>query len=107
MSKMSDMAQTIEELRSAAAAITDAANWLAQQFNSDAEEAPVTEAQLEKKPELTLEQVRAVLADKSRAGHTAAVRDLLQKYGAAKLSQVDPKHYEALLKDAEVIGNAT
>ena len=107
MSRMSDMAQTIKELRSAAAAITDAANWLAQQFNSDAEEAPITEAQLEKKLELTLEQVRAVLADKSRAGHTAAVRDLLQKYGAAKLSQVDPKHYEALLKDAEVIGNAT
>ena len=107
MSKMSDMAQTIEELRSAAAAITDAANWLAQQFNSDAEETPITEAQPERKPELTLEQVRAVLADKSRAGHTAAVRDLLQKYGAAKLSQVDPKHYEALLKDAEVIGNAT
>lgn len=107
MSKMSDMAQTIEELRSAAAAITDAANWLFQQFNSDAEEAPIPEAQPEKKPELTLEQVRAVLADKSRAGHTAAVRDLLQKYGAAKLSQVDPKHYEALLKDAEVIGNAT
>ena len=107
MSKMSDMAQTIEELRSAAAAITDAANWLAQQFNSDAEEAPITEGQPEKKPELTLEQVRAVLADKSRAGHTAAVRDLLQKYGAAKLSQVDPKHYEALMKDAEVIGNAT
>ena len=107
MSKMSDMAQTIEELRSAAAAITDVANWLSQQFSSDAEEAPITEAQLEKKPELTLEQVRAVLADKSRAGHTAAVRDLLQKYGASKLSQVDPKHYEALLKDAEVIGNAT
>ena len=107
MSRMSDMAQTIEELRSAAAAITDAANWLAQQFNSDAEEAPIPEAQPEKKPELTLEQVRAVLADKSRAGHTAAVRELLQKYGAAKLSQVDPKHYEALMKDAEVIGNAT
>ena len=107
MSRMSDMAQNIEELRSAAAAITDAANWLAQQFNSDAEDAPIPEAQPEKKPELTLEQVRAVLADKSRAGHTAAVRDLLQKYGASKLSQVDPKHYEALLKDAEVIGNAT
>ena len=107
MSKMSDMAQTIEELRSAAAAITDVANWLSQQFSSDAEEAPITEAQPEKKPELTLEQVRAVLADKSRAGHTAAVRELLQKYGATKLSQVDSKHYEALMKDAEVISNAT
>lgn len=89
MSKMSDMAQTIEELRSAAAAITDAANWLSQQFSNDAEEALITEAQPEKKPELTLEQVRAVLADKSCAGHTAAVRELLQKYGSTKLSQVD------------------
>ena len=107
MSKMSVMAQTIEELRSAAAAIADAASWLAQQFSGEDTTDPVSEAQPEKKPELTLEQVRAVLADKSRAGHTAAVRDLLQKYGASKLSQVDPKHYEALLKDAEVIGNAT
>ncbi len=107
MSKMSDMAQTIEELRSAAAAITDAANWLAEQFSSDAEEAPITEAKPEEKPALTLEQVRAVLADKSRAGHTAAVRDLLQKYGAAKLSQAAPKYYESLMKDTEVISNAT
>ena len=35
MSKMNDMAMTIEELRNAAAAINDAANWLAQQFSSD------------------------------------------------------------------------
>ena len=32
MSKISDMAMTIEELRSAAAAINEAANWLAEQF---------------------------------------------------------------------------
>ena len=107
MSKMSDMAQTIEELRTAAAAITDAANWLAQQF-SDADDAePVTQPKPEEKPALTLEQVRAVLADKSRAGHTAAIRDLLQKYGASKLSQVDSKNYEALLRDAEVLDHAT
>ena len=103
MSKMSDMAQTIEELRSAAAAITDVANWLSQQFNSDAEEAPIPEAQPEKKPELTLEQVRAVLADKSRNGHTAAIRTLLQKYGASKLSGIDPQHYEDLLQEVEVL----
>jgi hypothetical protein len=70
---MSDMAATIEELRSAAAAINEAANWLAQQFSAS-EEAPVEEAKSEKKPALTLEQVRAVLAEKSRAGHTAAIR---------------------------------
>ena len=69
------------------------------------EEVPA--AKEEKKPELKLEDVRAVLAEKSRAGHTAAIRTLLQKYGASKLSAVDPKHYEALLKDAEVLDDAT
>ena len=52
---------------------------------------------------LTLEEVRAVLADKSRAGHTAEIRELLKKYGASKLSLVDPKHYESLLREAEVL----
>ena len=32
MSKMNDMAMTIEELRNAATAINDTANWLAQQW---------------------------------------------------------------------------
>ena len=107
MSKMSEMAMTIEELRTAAAAITDAANYLAQLFSgNDAEEQPEEEAPVQK-PALTLEQVRAVLSEKSRAGYTANVRELLQKYGASKLSQVDPSNYEAMLRDAEVIGNAT
>jgi len=38
MSKMSEMASTIEELRKCAAAISDAANWLAEKFSGD--EAP-------------------------------------------------------------------
>lgn len=108
MSKMSDMAMTIEELRSAATAINEAANWLSEQFSGAAEAAPAKEPATKKgkKPELKLEDVRAVLAEKSRAGHTAAIRTLLQKYGASKLSGVDPKNYEALLKDAEVFANA-
>ena len=57
--------------------------------------------------EYTFTEVRTFLADKSRAGHTAEVRTLLQKYGAEKLSAVDPANYEALMKDAEVIGNGS
>ena len=97
---------TIEELRNAAAAINDAANWLAQQFSSDSKQQNINvaaKAEKETKPVLTLEEVRAVLADKSRAGHTAEIRELLKKYGANKLSLVDPKHYEALLQEAEVL----
>ena len=109
MSKMAEMAQTIEELRTAAASINAAADWLYQQFSGDDDKAKVTEAPAKKKPklELKLEDVRAVLAEKSRAGHTAEVRTLLQKYGAEKLSAVDPANYEALMKDAEVIGNGS
>ena len=105
MSRMSDMAQTIEELRSAAAAISDAADWLTKIFSkeSQATDAPTSPPE----PELTLEQVRAVLADKSRKGHTAEIRALLQKYGAAKLSGIDPANYKALLADAEVLTDAT
>lgn len=100
---MSDMAQTIEELRSAAAVIKDAADWLAQQFSSDADDLP-TEI-IDEKPELTMEDVRAVLAEKSRKGYTAKIRELLQKYGASKLSGVDPANYQALLEDVEGLGD--
>ena len=104
MSKMNDMAMTVEELRNAATAINDTANWLAQQFGKESEAAEKAEVPAAPaKPALTLEEVRAVLADKSRTGHTAELRELLKKYGANKLSLVDPKHYEALLREAEVL----
>lgn len=103
MSKMSDMAATIEELRNAAVTITNVANWLAEMFSTTADEAPDALAPAE--PQLTLEQVRAVLAGKARMGFTAEIRSLLQKYGAAKLSGIDPVHYEALVAEAEVLGD--
>lgn len=52
---------------------------------------------------LTLEQVRAVLAEKSRAGHTSEVKALLIKHGADKLSDIEPAEYPALLAEAEVL----
>ena len=56
----------------------------------------------EEKP-LTLEEVRAVLAEKSRSGHTEEVRALLNKHGADKLSEIEPAEYAALLAEAEVL----
>ena len=104
MSKMSEMAATIEDLRSAAAAVNEAANWLEEKFSGDE---PVPEETVPAEPVLTLETVRAVLADKSRAGFTAQIRSLLQKYGADKLSGIDPANYKALLADVEGLNDAT
>ena len=106
MGKISELDMAIRDLRSAAATINDVADTLAEVFSTEsADEAP--DAATPAEPALTLEQVRAVLADKSRKGHTAEIRSLLQKYGAAKLSGIDPANYKALLTDAEVLTDAT
>ena len=55
--------------------------------------------------EVTLEDVRAVLGQKSQAGKTAEVRELITKYGGTRLSDIDPVQYKALLAEAEVLGN--
>lgn len=76
---------------------------------TDAAEAVAkTEEQAEAKPEktkekeVTLEDIRAVLAVKSQEGLTDKVKDLLTSFGAAKLSAVDkaklPELYEAAKK---------
>lgn len=55
--------------------------------------------------DISLEKVRTVLADKSRNGLTAEVRQLIRRYGADKLSEIKPEHFAAVLKEAEVLGN--
>jgi hypothetical protein len=51
-------------------------------------------------PTVTIEQVRAVLAEKSQAGKTAAVRGLLIRFGAPKLSEINPERFAELLEAA-------
>ena len=48
-----------------------------------------------------IEDVRKILADKSRLGHTAKIRELLEKYGAKKLSEIEPSNYKDLIADVE------
>ena len=107
MGKFSELELTIKDLRTAAATINDVANTLVEMFSGDPHTGDVDEPAAPAEPQLTLEQVRAVLADKSRNGHTAEIRSLLQKYGAAKLSGIDPANYKALLADAEALTDAT
>ena len=48
-----------------------------------------------------IEDVRKILADKSRLGHTSNIRELLEKYGAKKLSEIEPSNYKGLVADVE------
>ncbi len=114
MSRMKLLLDVIEDIRSLADSIQAVATALGQSDPEDAAapalapETPPAPAHTDPPPKaITLEEVRAVLAERSHDGYTDQVRGLLQKYGAEKLSGVDPKHYAALLKDAEVLGHAT
>ena len=129
MSKTSEFELCISELRTAAQSLTAVADSLTSLIGASAATAIFTQSgnnnvQLANadtvnskegkvnavtlptpKPKpVTLEQVRAVLAEKSRNGHTANVRELLQKHGAAKLSAIAPTAFEALLSEAAAIG---
>lgn len=107
MGRLSELDMAIKDLLSAVATINGAADTLAEVFSGTPHTGGTQETEPPTEPTLTLEQVRAVLADKSRKGHTAEIRALLQKYGASKLSGIDPVHYKALLTDVEVLTDVT
>ena len=70
---------------------------------SDKKPANTAKAPAEKK--VSLEDVRAVLVQKSQAGLTAEVKELITRFGGSRLSDVSADQYAALLKEAEALGN--
>lgn len=112
MSRIKLFLDVVSDLRSLAdslQAVADAVAQGGQEQPTQKPEKKTAAKQVEppvEKPEtkpLTLEQVRAALAEKSRAGHTSEVKALLIKHGADKLSDIDPAEYPALLAEAEVL----
>ena len=66
-----------------------------------------TEEAAETAPEkkrFTIEEVRAALLEKRKAGYRDEVKALLVRHGAEKLTDIDPAEYEPLMAEAEVIG---
>lgn len=55
------------------------------------------------KKEISIEEVRAVLATKTQAGKRREVKELLLKYDSGKLSGVKLENYAALMADAEAL----
>ena len=68
--------------------------------NTEAVQKPVSV----KDTPVSIAEIRAVLAEKSRSGFTDSVKALLQKHGASKLSGVSPEEYAVLLEEAKQIG---
>lgn len=58
-------------------------------------------------PKLSLEEVRAVLADKSMAGFRDDVKALITSFGVNRLSEVPADKYKELVEQAEALGNGS
>ena len=99
-SLMLDAAEKLAALSETLKALADSVQAEANGTDSQPEKAKAPE---KKPPAITLEKVRGILADKSRAGHTAEVRAIIQKHGADRLSEVDPDQYAAIIQEAEVL----
>lgn len=111
MGKTSELSILIDELKNCGETLIGISQSLSELFSSADEnqksDEPITVTQEQSKTAeekvLTLEDVRAVLAEKSRAGFTAQIREILVKHGAEKLSAVNPSEYQTLLKEVEVL----
>ena len=64
---------------------------------------PSKESKRNEEPEVTVEDVRAVLAVKTRDGKTQQVKELLNQMGADKLSSVPKDKLAELKAKAEVL----
>lgn len=55
------------------------------------------------KKDISLEEVRSVLAEKSQAGKGPEIRALIVKYGGDKLTDLESSCYEALLNEVKAL----
>lgn len=74
--------------------------------NDSLEETTKSQTGSKSKQEYTKEYVRKLLADVANNGQREKVKEIIQKHGGGSLSQIDPKEYEAIVKEAEVLLNA-
>ena len=119
MSKMSDLAMVLSELKQCGESLMHISDELTEIFSGTNEEKkesvkkkaarkteeseePKLEPEVPKR-EYTFTEVRTFLADKSRAGHTAEVKKILAAHGADKLSDLDKAEYAAVMAEAEVL----
>lgn len=104
MSKMKLLLDVVDDMRRLADSLQTVADSLV--GNTDADDKldsqqPTPQPKKPKAPVITIDQVRAVLAEKSGQGKTKEVKALLYKYDAGKLSGVKAEDYPALIEEAQ------
>jgi len=98
---MNELSTIITELRRCGEVLISLSEKLDVKFSG--QEQPAEPVPASETTPVTLETVRAVLAEKSLQGKRAEVQELIRKHGAEKLSRIDPAQYAGLLAEAEAL----
>ena len=98
MSKVKLLLDVVSDMRSLADSIQSVADSIA--GNTPEPQSADSMPEKHTLSPVSIDQVRAVLAEKSGDGKTAEVKALLYKYDAGKLSGVKPEDYAVLLEEA-------
>ena len=95
--KMSELDLLLDEFEQAACHVHELAKEIRAFFTT--KEEPAEE---EEKP-ISFTELRALCANKSRAGHTEAIKAMILDTGAHKLSEVEPNRYRELYQRVEAL----
>ena len=94
--KMSELDLLLDEFEQAACHIQELAKEIRAFFTTKEEPAE------EEKP-ISFTELRALCANKSRAGHTEAIKAMILDTGANRLSEVEPNRYRELYQRVEAL----
>ncbi|MBU0278735.1 rRNA biogenesis protein rrp5 [Gemella sp. zg-570] len=103
MSKTKLLLDVVENLRNLADSLQDLHDVMVKPLNVETVGAIEEKNKNSEKTKVSLEEVRGLLAKKSKEGKSAEVRALIQGYGVVKLSEINTSDYEDLFKKAEVL----
>lgn len=108
MSRVKELAMAIDELHRCGETLIDVAEALKALFTENDNDQPKQDehAEVSAQPaqHFSLEDVRSVLLQKTRAGFKDAVKELLRTHGAERLPDIDPAEYSVIMTEAEAIG---
>lgn len=94
--KMSELDLLLDEFEQAACHVQELAKEIRAFFTTKEEPAE------EEKP-ISFTELRALCANKSRAGHTEEIKAMIQDTGANRLSEVEPNRYRELYQRVEAL----
>ncbi|WP_350342371.1 rRNA biogenesis protein rrp5 [Proteinivorax tanatarense] len=99
MSKTKLAFDVVSDLKSLANSIET----LVEALEENKTEAAPKEKEQPKINQPTIEELRAAMAEKNREGHREKIKAIIHKYGANKLTALDPKDYADILKEVSEI----